>query len=84
VRSVTPIRLSDAEREQIQAAAARRKLTVSGFIRQAALQASAIVEGKATAKAPEREEPGSGYGGLVVLETEPTGHWVDGELVHRT
>ena len=82
MREVTPIRLSAAEREQIHAAAARRKLTLSGFIRQAALEASAIVEGTATVKAPEREEPESGYGGLVVLEAEPTGHWVDGELVY--
>jgi hypothetical protein len=77
--------LSDAEREQIQAAAAWRKLTLSGFIRQAALQASAIVEGKATVRTPESEQPDSVDGGLVVLETgPPAGHWVDGELVYRT
>jgi uncharacterized protein (DUF1778 family) len=46
VRGVVPVRLSDAERAQIAGAAKRQSLTLSGFIRQASLQASAVVEGK--------------------------------------
>lgn len=85
VREVTPIRLSVAERAQIAGAAARRKLTVSGFIRQAALQASAIVEGKASVRRPEEPRQASAYDerGLVIVDPEPAGHWVDGELVSR-
>jgi hypothetical protein len=49
---VSTIRLSDQERGQIPAAAARLKLPLSSFLRQAALQASAVVERKATAGVP--------------------------------
>ena len=42
-REVFPIRLSGAERAQIEGAAKRRELTIAGFVRQAALQASAVV-----------------------------------------
>jgi hypothetical protein len=80
VRSVVPIRLSDAERGQIQAAAARRKMTLSGFIRQAALASSAIVEGKAWVRVPESEPEREG---LLIVDTEPAGHYVDGELIRR-
>jgi uncharacterized protein (DUF1778 family) len=44
VRDVLAIRLSAAEREQITAAATRLELTLSGFVRQSALQSSAVVE----------------------------------------
>jgi hypothetical protein len=76
--------LSDGEREQIARAAGRLKLPLSGFVRQAALQASAVVEGKVAAKAPERESAG-----VVVVDVEPPAleveepwrphHFVDGE-----
>ena len=52
-REVVPVRLSDAERAQIASAATRRQTTLSGFIRQAALQASAIVTERASVKTPE-------------------------------
>ncbi|MBA2359399.1 MAG: hypothetical protein H0V79_00445 [Actinobacteria bacterium] len=45
MREVVPIRLGAREREQIAEAAARRELALSSFIRQAALQASAIMSG---------------------------------------
>jgi hypothetical protein len=83
VRAVVPIRLSDAERGQISAAAERLGLTLSGFLRQAGLQASAVVESEAsgedadTEPAPERP--------LIVLEfgAEQKAHYVDGEKVER-
>jgi uncharacterized protein (DUF1778 family) len=77
MRSVVLIRLSDQERGQIASAATRLQLTLSGFIRQAALQASAVVERKASVKAktpaePERRE-------LVIADLEPSIHHdVDG------
>jgi uncharacterized protein (DUF1778 family) len=80
MRSVVPIRLSDEEREQINTAAARLKLPLSSFIRQASLQASAVVEQKvspAVARPAEFEEPRE----LVVIE--PARHMVDGEWVSR-
>jgi uncharacterized protein (DUF1778 family) len=68
------------EREQIAGAAARVGVTLSGFIREAALQASARVVEKVSVRAPEPEPER----GLVVLGgEEPSGHWVDGELVRR-
>ena len=80
-RDVFPIRLSGREREQIAGAAQRRKLTVGGFVREAALAASAIVE-KVTPQPvvpPERA--------LVVeeceAEPEPQAYFVDGEPVPR-
>jgi uncharacterized protein (DUF1778 family) len=79
-REVVPIRLSPAERTQIASGAARLKLTLSGFIRQAALQASAVVERKASVKAPEPPEP-SYREPVLLLEDEPEPHYVDGELV---
>jgi hypothetical protein len=75
-RGVVPVRLSGAERAQIAGAAGRRKLTLSGFIRQAALQASAVVQGKVypvKAQVPER-----GALPLVVVGSEPRSHWVEG------
>jgi hypothetical protein len=81
VRSVVPMRLSDAEREQIARAADRLKLPLSGFVRQAALQASAVVEGKVSVKTPERTEVAPARG-AVVLDLEPRAHhFVDGLCV---
>jgi uncharacterized protein (DUF1778 family) len=81
VRDVLAIRLSDAERRQIQLAAARLGLSLSGFIREASLQASAVVDGKVSVKAPEPEperEP------LALAEPVPVRvHYVDGEPVRR-
>lgn len=77
-RSVFPIRLSDRERQQIEDAAKRRQLTIGGFVRQAALQASAVIEGKARVKEQAVEHPSRE---LIMVDAEPVGHWVDGELV---
>ena len=76
-REVLAIRLSDAEREQIAGAAARLKLTLSGFVRQAALQASAVVGRKVSVQAPEPPERESL--GVVLLDPEQSSHaFVDG------
>jgi hypothetical protein len=81
VREVVPIRLGAAERAQIARAAGRLKLPLSGFIRQASLQASAVVEGKVSARVPERPEVVPARGG-VVLDLEPRPHhFVDGLCV---
>jgi uncharacterized protein (DUF1778 family) len=79
VRAVVPIRLSDAERGQISAAAKRRGLTLSAFLREAGLQAAVprqTVEDADPEPAPAR--------GLLVLELDAErAHFVDGELVRR-
>jgi hypothetical protein len=56
---------------------------MSGFVRQAALQASAVVERKTSVKAqseraevPERESTG-----IVLLDEEPAHHFVEGLCV---
>ena len=54
--------MSDQEREQIAGAAARLELTLSGFVRQAALQASAVVEKKVVVQAPESKARKSAEG----------------------
>jgi hypothetical protein len=80
-REVVSLRLAEAERAQIAAAAGRLKLTLSGFLRQSALQASAVVEESAAPVRPVREsctrpmrrEP------LVLVEVESE-HWVNGEV----
>ena len=56
-------------------------LTVAAFIRQAALQASAIVTGTASVGAASEPEPDR----VVVLGSEPERdyHVVDGERVYR-
>ena len=74
-------RFSDGERAQVEAAAGRLELTVSGFVRQAALQASAVVEKKAVvaptttrATTPEHERLG-----VVLVDPEQSSHaFVDG------
>jgi hypothetical protein len=80
VRDVLAIRLSAAEREQITAAATRLGLTLSGFVRQSALQSSAVIEKKVSVPEPQPAEPERE---LVVVELEPSGHRVDGEFVQR-
>jgi hypothetical protein len=81
-RQVVTLRLAEVERAQIAAAAGRLKLTLSGFLRQSALQASAVVDEKAapmrpvrdvTNPRPMRREP------LVLVDGESE-HWVDGEV----
>jgi hypothetical protein len=80
MRDVTPVRLSVGERRQIAAAAARLKLPFSSFLRQAALQASAVVERKVAVKAEHEngfhapEQPRD----LVVVEPRSDHHFVDG------
>ena len=80
-REVLAIRLSDAEREQIAGAAGRLKLTLSGFVRQAALQSAAVVGRKVSVQAPEPPERESL--GVVLLEPEHGSHaFVDGICKH--
>jgi uncharacterized protein (DUF1778 family) len=76
VSTVIGSRFSDAERTQVEAAAGHLELTVSSFVRQAALQASAVVEKKAVvaptttrATAPERERLG-----VVLVDPEESSH----------
>jgi hypothetical protein len=61
-------------REQITAAATRLGLTLSGFVPQSALQSSAVIEKKVSVPEPQPAEPERE---LVVVELEPSGHWVD-------
>lgn len=85
-RAVAPVRLSNAEREQIASAALRQGIIFSGFLRQAGLEASARVEGKVSpVKAPERETREQAK--ATILEPEPAPaveepwrphHFVDG------
>jgi len=80
-REVLAIRLSDGEREQIAGAAARLGLALSSFVRQAALQASAVVGRKVSVQAPEPAERESL--GVVVLDPEQGSHaCVDGICKH--
>jgi uncharacterized protein (DUF1778 family) len=85
--TVVGARFSDIERAQVEAAAGRLGLNLSGFVRQAALQASAVVGKKAVVvptttptTAQERESRG-----IVLLEAGVKHHFVDGLCVrcHR-
>jgi hypothetical protein len=87
VSTVIGARFSDAERAQVESAAGRLGLNLSRFVRQAALQASAVVGKKAVVvptrtrtTAPERESRG-----IVLLEGGVKHHFVDGLCVrcHR-
>ena len=70
-------RFSDAERAQVETAAGRLELTLSGFVRQAALQASAVVGRKVSVQAPE--PPVRESVGVVLLDPEESSHaFVDG------
>jgi hypothetical protein len=70
-------RFSDAERAQVSRAAVNSKLTLSAFVREAALASSAVVVGKASVQAsepPERERQG-----VVLVDPEQSSHaFVDG------
>jgi hypothetical protein len=70
-------RFSDAERAQVESAAGRLELTVSGFVRQAALQASAVVGRRVSVQAPKDPEPERL--GVVLVDPEESPHaFVDG------
>jgi len=74
-------RFSDAERAQVETAAGRLELTVSGFVRQAALQASAVVGRKVSVQAPE--PPERERLGVVLVDPEQGSHaFVDGICKH--
>jgi hypothetical protein len=88
--TVLGVRLEDAGRAQVEAAARRLGLSVSQFARQALLAESARVGGKVSAPAkvstedsrssPEAPQPRKAP---IVLVDEPERHWrlVDGLLV---
>jgi hypothetical protein len=87
MRDVLAIRLGDDERAQVQAAAARLELTLSGFVREAALEASARVTRRVSVQAseppeaPERESrtDRSEHGTVVLVDPEEGSHaFVDG------
>jgi hypothetical protein len=82
-RDVLAIRLSGPEREQIAKAATRQKLTLSGFVRSAALQASARVLEKVTPAKPPAPKPAEARETpLVLIDDEPRrGRLVDGLLL---
>ena len=73
MRYVFAIRLSEAERRQVAGGAVRSGKSVSAFVREAALQASASVTRK-VAEPEERDE-------LPNIVVEPVRHMVDGEWV---
>jgi hypothetical protein len=81
-REVVPIRLSDREREQIAGAAARQTLTLSAFIREAALQASAIITRKATVKEREPEPAPPPHEPIILDSERGRPHVVDGMILH--
>jgi hypothetical protein len=83
-RDVVPVRLSDAERAQIESAARTQGLSFSGFVRQAALEVSARLTRKVEPvreKAEAREPTPSRTPIVVMDEPEPKPHCVDGERV---
>jgi uncharacterized protein (DUF1778 family) len=77
VSTVIGARFSDAERAQVSRAAVNSKLTLSAFVREAALASSAVVVGKVSVQASEpsvRESLG-----VVLLDPEEGSHaFVDG------
>jgi hypothetical protein len=82
-RSVGEFRgpLRDEERGQIAGAAARLELTLSGFVRQAALQASAVVGRKVSVQASE--PPVRESVGVVLVDPDEGSHaFVDGICKH--
>jgi Protein of unknown function (DUF1778) len=82
-RDIFAIRLSGPEREQIALAAARQRLTLSGFVRAAALQASArVLEKVSPAKPPAPKPVEARETPLVLVSEEPRrGRLVDGLLL---
>jgi hypothetical protein len=81
VSTVIGARFSDAEREQVESAAARLGLNLSGFVRQAALAASARIEKKVAVEGKPPPEPERSP--FMLLDPEPVRHMVDGEYVSR-
>jgi hypothetical protein len=96
MRNVVTLRLSAPEQEQIDAAARRLGKPLRSFLREAALEASARVEQKASpwwsraqesrkaaieTTEPKPKEPETEPPELVVIDAEP--HYVDGEPVYR-
>jgi hypothetical protein len=79
VSTVIGSRFSDAERAQVSRAAARSKLTLSAFVRQAALASSAIIEGKVEPRRErdEASEPERDRAPFILGDTERP-HIVDG------
>jgi hypothetical protein len=82
MRDVLAIRLSEAERRQVAEAAERFGQTLSGFVREAALQASARVTVKVS-EAVEDDGQASVYGERGLVAVEPVRHMVDGEWTGR-
>jgi Protein of unknown function (DUF1778) len=82
-RDVLAIRLSGPEREQIARAATRQKLTLSGFVRSAALQTSArVLEKVSPAKPPAPKPAEARETPLVLIDEEPRrGRLVEGLLL---
>jgi uncharacterized protein (DUF1778 family) len=75
MRDVLAIRLSEAERRQVAEGAARFGKSLSAFVRDAALQASADISRKVTERAERDEFP--------IAVAKPVRHMVDGEWVER-
>jgi hypothetical protein len=75
------IRLSEQERRQVADAATRLGNSLSGFVREAAPQASAWVTGKVGEL--EDDEPASVYTERGLVALEPVRHMVDGEWTGR-
>jgi Protein of unknown function (DUF1778) len=81
MREVLAIRLSPAERRQVAAAAERVGKSLSGFVREAALAASARVTGKVGEHV--EDESASVYDSRGLIGLEPVKHMVDGEWSGR-
>ena len=82
MRSVVAIRLSDEERGQIAAAARGLGLSLSGFVREAALQASVKDHENRFHDPPAVVSQSSGLV-VVGVDDEERWHVVDGERVRR-
>jgi Protein of unknown function (DUF1778) len=84
MRDVLAIRLSDQERRQVAEAAERDGKSLSGFVREAALAASARVTEKVS-EADRRDDdgPASVYADRGLVGLERPRHMVDGEWTGR-
>jgi uncharacterized protein (DUF1778 family) len=85
MRDVLAIRLSEAERHQVAGAAERFGKTVSAFVREAALQASALAVERATVREqkanPNAQRVADCADDENLVALEPVRHMVDGEWV---
>jgi hypothetical protein len=79
---VAATRLSEREWAQVADAAGRAGQAVSAFVREAALGASARVNGEASERV-ERDESASVYADRGLVGLEPVKHYVDGEWTGR-